>query len=54
VIKSAETIIEKDAAELKNAYDRLSPKARDLGGAILVQEMLTGSRELVAGIIRDP
>ena len=44
----------KDAAELKRAYDHLAPKARDLGGVILVQEMVAGSRELVAGLIRDP
>jgi acyl-CoA synthetase (NDP forming) len=44
----------KDAAELKRAYDHLAPKARDLGGVILVQEMVEGSRELVAGLIRDP
>ncbi|MBT8365390.1 MAG: acetate--CoA ligase family protein, partial [Deltaproteobacteria bacterium] len=29
-----------DASELKRAYDRLAPRARDLGGAILVQEMV--------------
>ena len=44
----------RDAVELKQAYDRLAPKARDLGGAILVQEMVAGSRELVMGLIRDP
>ncbi len=44
----------KDAVELKRAYDRLAPQARDLGGAILVQEMVAGSRELVMGLIRDP
>ena len=44
----------KDAAELKRAYDRLDPKARDLDGGILVQEMVAGSRELVIGLIRDP
>ncbi len=44
----------KDAVELKRAYDRLAPKARDLGGGILVQEMIAGSRELVMGLIRDP
>jgi len=44
----------KDATELKRAYDRLAPQARDLGGAILVQEMVVGSRELVAGLIQDP
>ncbi len=44
----------KDAAELKRAYDRLASKARDLSGAILVQEMIAGSRELVMGMVRDP
>jgi acyl-CoA synthetase (NDP forming) len=44
----------RDAAELKRAYERLAPKARDLGGAILVQEMISGSRELVMGLMRDP
>ncbi|UCD77246.1 MAG: acetate--CoA ligase family protein [Desulfobacterales bacterium] len=44
----------RDAVELKRAYDRLAPKARDIGGAILVQEMIAGSRELVIGLIRDP
>ena len=44
----------KDAAELKQAYERLAPKAHDLGGAILVQEMIAGSRELAMGLIRDP
>ncbi len=44
----------KDANELKHAYDRLAPKAQNFNGAILVQEMVTGSRELVMGLIRDP
>jgi len=44
----------KDAAELKRAYDRIAPKARDLDGGILVQEMVAGPRELVIGLIRDP
>ena len=44
----------KDASELKRAYDRLAPQAHDLGGSILVQEMVAGARELVAGMIRDP
>ncbi len=43
----------KDAVELKGAYDRLAPKARDLDGELLVQEMVAGSRELVAGLNRD-
>ena len=30
----------KDASELKRAYDRLAPQAHDLGGSILVQEMV--------------
>jgi acyl-CoA synthetase (NDP forming) len=41
------------AVELKKAYDRLAPKARDLEGGILVQEMVRGSRELVVGLNRD-
>jgi acyl-CoA synthetase (NDP forming) len=42
-----------DKSKLKQAYERLSPKARDLGGKILVQEMVRGSRELVVGMTRD-
>lgn len=42
-----------DNSKLKQAYERLSPKARDLGGKILVQEMVRGSRELVVGMTRD-
>ena len=42
-----------DEAQLKAAYGRLSIKARDLGGRILVQEMVKGSRELVVGMSRD-
>ena len=44
----------KDAVELRRAYERLAPKARELDGGILVQEMVAGSRELVMGLIRDP
>ena len=40
-------------AELNQAYERLDPKARDLSGTILVQQMVKGSRELVIGMIRD-
>jgi acyl-CoA synthetase (NDP forming) len=40
--------------ELKRAYERLAPKARELNGAILVQEMVAGLRELAAGLVRDP
>jgi len=42
-----------DKSKLKQAFERLSPKARDLGGKILVQEMVRGSRELVIGMTRD-
>ena len=42
-----------DKFKLKQAYERLSPKARDLGGKILIQEMISGSRELVIGMTRD-
>lgn len=42
-----------NAVELKKAYDRLAPKALDLGGGILVQEMVRGSREIVMGLSRD-
>ena len=43
----------RSAAELKKAYAQLSPKARDLDGGILVQEMVRGSRELAVGLNRD-
>jgi len=43
-----------DKSKLKQAYKRLSFKARDLEGKILVQEMVRGSRELVIGMTRDP
>jgi len=44
----------RDTEELKQAYDRLSPKAQEIDGEILVQEMVAGSRELVMGLVRDP
>jgi acyl-CoA synthetase (NDP forming) len=43
-----------NAVELRSAYDRLSTKASDLGGWVLIQEMVAGSRELVMGLTRDP
>ena len=43
-----------NGVELKKAYDRLAPKAGDLDGGLLVQEMVGGSRELVMGLNRDP
>ncbi len=42
-----------DSAALKKAFGRLAPKAQQVGGRILVQEMVAGSRELVLGLIRD-
>ena len=42
-----------DGAALRAAYDRLAPLARDLDGAVLVQEMVGGSRELALGLIQD-
>lgn len=44
----------KNQAELKAACDRLAPLAREHGGALLLQEMIKGQRELVMGLIRDP
>ena len=43
----------KNSAEMQCAYHNLAAKARDLGGRILIQEMVKGSRELVAGLTRD-
>jgi succinyl-CoA synthetase beta subunit len=43
----------KNAAELKHAYENLASKPRGLGGQILIQEMVKGSRELVIGMTRD-
>jgi acyl-CoA synthetase (NDP forming) len=40
--------------ELRAAWERLFPGARNLGGKILVQEMIRGTRELVIGMTRDP
>jgi len=43
----------KNAAELKHTYENLATKARELGGQILIQEMVKGSRELLIGLTRD-
>ncbi|MDJ0815475.1 MAG: acetate--CoA ligase family protein [Desulfobacterales bacterium] len=40
-------------AELATALDQLLPAARELDGRILVQEMVSGVRELAIGMIRD-
>ena len=42
-----------DATELKQAFERLAPKAHELCGQVLVQEMVKGSRELAVGLTRD-
>ncbi len=44
----------KNQEELKGACDRLAPLARAHGGALLLQEMIKGERELVMGLTRDP
>jgi len=44
----------KSETELQEAFDRLYDAAQRYKGAILVQEMIKGARELVAGMIRDP
>ena len=43
-----------DPGALEAAYGDLSAKAVGLGGGYLVQEQLRGSREFVAGLVRDP
>jgi acyl-CoA synthetase (NDP forming) len=40
-------------SDLKKAFNRLAPKAKESGGRVLVQESVSGSRELVMGLIRD-
>ena len=42
-----------NAADLKRAFAGLITKAHELGGGILVQEMVHGARELVMGMTRD-
>ncbi len=42
----------RDRAELGPAFDSLSIKAKELKGAVLVQEMVRGERELVMGMTR--
>ena len=38
---------------VRRAYDDLTGRSADLEG-VLIQEMISGSRELVAGLVRDP
>lgn len=43
----------KDAEEVAEAFDEILSKTTDLDG-LLVQEMISGSREFVLGMTRDP
>ncbi|MCD4716743.1 MAG: acetate--CoA ligase family protein [Desulfobacterales bacterium] len=42
-----------DLSELRHVYESFALKAQSLGGGVLVQEMVKGSRELVIGLTRD-
>lgn len=44
----------RDEADLDRAFGRLARSAEGLDAAFLVQEMIRGARELVAGMNRDP
>lgn len=44
----------KNDSELREAYDQLAAAGQGLLKAMLVQQMVTGNRELVAGLVRDP
>lgn len=43
-----------DETSLEKAYQRIEERGGDQLSGILVQEMIKGDRELVAGLIRDP
>ncbi len=43
-----------DEARLKESFERLQQGTDDLDAAFLVQEMVRGKREFVAGMTRDP
>jgi succinyl-CoA synthetase beta subunit len=43
-----------DETAVLAAYDVVAPAVRGLPGGVLVQEMVTGSRELAMGLVRDP
>ena len=43
-----------DEARLKESFERLQQGTGDLDAAFLVQEMVQGKREFVAGMTRDP
>jgi acetyl-CoA synthetase (ADP-forming) len=44
----------KDEAELEKAYKGIEERGKGKLDGVLVQEMIKGQRELVAGLIRDP
>ena len=44
----------KNDSELREAYDQLAAAGQGLLKAMLVQQMVAGDRELVAGLVRDP
>jgi acyl-CoA synthetase (NDP forming) len=44
----------KDDSALREAYDQLAAAGQGLLKAVLVQQMVAGDRELVAGLVRDP
>ncbi|MBN2124643.1 MAG: acetate--CoA ligase family protein [Deltaproteobacteria bacterium] len=44
----------RDREEARGAFREIFPVVQDMGGAVLVQEMVKGSRELMAGMTRDP
>ena len=55
--KTEQKLIEinlRDEKDLESAYRRLDEKAQGVKGEVLIQKMITGSRELVLGLIRDP
>ncbi len=44
----------RNKTEVAKTYNRMNKSMKDTNGAILVQEMVKGIRELVIGLIRDP
>ncbi|MBN2568095.1 MAG: acetate--CoA ligase family protein [Deltaproteobacteria bacterium] len=55
--KTEQKLIEinlRDERDLETAFKRLYEQAQNIKGEILVQKMITGARELVIGLIRDP
>ncbi|MFC1858416.1 acetate--CoA ligase family protein [Thermodesulfobacteriota bacterium] len=55
--KTEKKLIEIDLrneGDLKTAFQRLDALAKELGGDLLVQEMVKGAREFVIGMVRDP